>query len=573
MKKIILSLAVAFAMAAGFAQEVKYTEYDLDNGLHVILHQENGAPVVTTGVMYQVGAKDEEPGRTGFAHFFEHLLFEGTENIERGKWFDIVSANGGSNNANTTQDRTYYYETFPSNNLEIGLWMESERMLHPKIEQVGVDTQNEVVKEEKRQRIDNAPYGAIVYRTGIDKHLFKKHPYGQSVIGSMEDLNAAELSEFQSFNDKYYNPNNATLVVAGDIDINKTKKMIEDYFGPIENKAPRNMRTVIVEEPITSTRYATEYDANIQIPVKIFSYVTPKSVERDAYVIDYISAVLTGGASSRMQKRMVDEEQIALQVLAFGQSNQDYGTYTMGALAKGEVALSKLAEVMDEEIVKLQTELISEREYQKLQNQFEAQYVSSNSRVEGIAASLARYNMLMGDTSLINKELDVYRSITREDIKRVANQYLMPNQRLELDYLAGTAPTEEEMKEAVEDVIVVDNKLQINKIYFDNDKAAITASASKELDRIVKMMNKNESMEILAETYTDTKGSDAYNKTLSQKRADAVRGYLLAKGVDANRVKALGRGEENPVIDCESKDCSDEEYEQSRRTEFTITKK
>lgn len=576
MKKIVLSLAAAFIAVMGFAQEVEYIEYDLPNGLHVILHQENGAPVVTTAVMYHVGAKDEEPGRTGFAHFFEHLLFEGTENIERGKWFDIVSANGGSNNANTSQDRTYYYETFPSNNLEMGLWMESERMLHPKIEQIGVDTQNEVVKEEKRQRIDNAPYGAILYRTGIDKHLFKKHPYGQSVIGSMDDLNAAKLSEFQDFNDKYYNPNNATLVVAGDIDIETTKKMIEDYFGPIPNKAPRNVRKTIVEDPITKTRYATEYDANIQIPVKIFSYITPKSIDRDAYVLDYISSVLTGGASSRMQKRMVEEEQIALQVLAFNQANQDYGTYTMGALSKGDVTLDKLAEVMDEEIVKLQTELISEREYQKLQNQFETRFVSSNSRVEGIAASLATYNMLKGDTGLINKELDIYRSITREDIKRVANKYLKPNQRLELDYLAGTAPTEEEMATAAasaEEVKVVDNKLQINKIYFDNDKAAITASASKELDRIVNMMMKNSSMEILAETYTDSKGSDDYNKTLSQKRADAVRGYLITKGIAANRVKAVGRGEANPVVDCESKKCSEDELELSRRTEFTITKK
>ena len=156
------------------AQSVSFEEYDLSNGLHVILHQDNTAPVVTTSVMYHVGAKDEQPDRTGFAHFFEHLLFEGTKNIERGKWFDIVSANGGSNNANTTQDRTYYYETFPSNKLEIGLWMESERMLHPIIEQIGVDTQNEVVKEEKRQRIDNAPYGKIIYRTGINPHLFMK---------------------------------------------------------------------------------------------------------------------------------------------------------------------------------------------------------------------------------------------------------------------------------------------------------------------------------------------------------------------------------------------------------------
>lgn len=436
----MLSLVAGLLVTTGFSQEVKFTEYDLPNGLHVILHQENAAPVVTVGVMYQVGAKDEAPGRTGFAHFFEHLLFEGTQNIERGEWFDIVSANGGSNNANTTQDRTYYYETFPSNKLELGLWMESERMMHPIIEKVGVDTQNEVVKEEKRQRIDNAPYGAIIYRTGIDKHLFKKHPYGQSVIGSMEDLDAAELPEFQAFNDKYYNPNNATLVVAGDFDEKEVKELIKDYFGPIENKAPKNIRTLIKEDPITSTRYATEYDANIQIPAMIYSYITPKSVDKDAYVLDYISSILTGGNSSRMYKRMVEEDKVALQVLAFNQGNQDYGTYTMGALIKGEPDFDAIKATMDDEIRKLQTELISEKEYQKLQNQFETRFVQSNSRVEGIASSLATYNMLKGDTSLINKELDIYRSITREDIKRVANEYLNANQRLELKYLSGTDP-------------------------------------------------------------------------------------------------------------------------------------
>ncbi len=567
-------MVAAFLATTGFAQKVDFTEYDLDNGLHVILHQENAAPVVTVGVMYQVGAKDEEPGRTGFAHFFEHLLFEGTKNIERGKWFDIVSANGGSNNANTTQDRTYYYETFPSNKLEMGLWMESERMMHPIIEQVGVDTQNEVVKEEKRQRIDNAPYGKIIYRTGVDKHLFKKHPYGQSVIGSMEDLNAAKLDEFISFNEKYYNPNNATLVVAGDIDIDETKKMIQDYFGPIKNHAERNVRTVIKEDPITETRYATEYDSNIQIPVKLFSYITPKSVEKDAYVMDFISQVLTGGNSSRMYKRMVEEEQVALQVLAFNQASQDYGTYTMGALAKGDVELSKLAEMMDEEIVKLQTELITEREYQKLLNQFEAQYASANSSVQGIASSLATYNMLQGDTNRINKQLDLYRSVTREDIRRAANQYLKPNQRLELDYLAGSGPAEGEVEDLeMKEVAIKENKLQLNKIYFDDDKADITDQAKRELDRVAQLMNANPSMEILAETYTDTRGSDAYNKDLSQRRANAVRGYLMARGIAGNRIRAVGRGEENPVVDCESKECTEEEYEQSRRTEFTVTKK
>ena len=228
--KIKLTACALLVSAAGVAQEVEFKEYDLDNGLHVILHQDNTAPVVTVGVMYHVGAKDEEKGRSGFAHFFEHLLFEGTENIERGKWFDIVAANGGSNNANTTQDRTYYYETFPSNNLELGLWMESERMLHPVINEVGVETQNEVVKEEKRSRIDNAPYGKIIYATGINKYVFDKHPYKNSVIGTMEDLDAAELTEFKAFFDKYYGPNNATLVVAGVIKIGETKKMIKTYL-------------------------------------------------------------------------------------------------------------------------------------------------------------------------------------------------------------------------------------------------------------------------------------------------------------------------------------------------------
>ena len=441
MKKSLFTLALfMFVGLYSTAQKVEFEEYKLDNGLHVILHQENAAPIVTVGVMYQVGAKDEVEGRTGFAHFFEHLLFEGTENIERGEWFNIVSANGGRNNANTTQDRTYYYETFPSNKLEIGLWMESERMLHPIIEQVGVDTQNEVVKEEKRQRIDNAPYGKIIYRTGVNNHLFKKHPYGRSVIGSMDDLNAAKLDEFISFNDQYYNPNNATLVVAGDIDVEETKKMIQDYFVPIENKAEANVRKPVVEDPITETRYATEYDANIQIPAYIFSYITPKSVDKDAYVLDYISSILTGGNSSRMYKRMVDQDKVALQVLAFNQASQDYGTYTMGALIKGEPDWDSLKVTMDEEIKKLQTELISEKEYQKLKNQFETRFVNANSRIEGIASSLATYQMLQGDASRINKELDIYNSITREDIIVVANKYLNPNQRVEIKYLAGSEP-------------------------------------------------------------------------------------------------------------------------------------
>ncbi|WP_424492495.1 M16 family metallopeptidase [Salinimicrobium sp. GXAS 041] len=432
--KIKLTACAAFLSVMGFAQEVEFTEYDLDNGLHVILHQDNSAPVVTVGVMYHVGAKDEEEGRSGFAHFFEHLLFEGTENIERGEWFNIVAAHGGSNNANTTQDRTYYYETFPSNSLELGLWMESERMLQPVINQVGVDTQNEVVKEEKRSRIDNAPYGKIVYSTGINPYMFEKHPYKNSVIGTMEDLDAAQLDEFKAFFDKYYSPNNATLVVAGDIDKGKTREMIENYFADIP-KGPEVERTTIEETPISETIKGTEYDNNIQIPAKLFVYRTPAMTERDAYVLDMISSILTDGRSSRMYQKMVDQEKEALQVLAFPRSQEDYGTYIMGALPLGETPLDTLAASMDEEIAKLQNELISEKEYQKLQNKFLNRFVNSNSSVQGIASSLATYNVLYDDTNLINEEIDIYQNITREDIQRVAKEYLNKNQRLELEYL------------------------------------------------------------------------------------------------------------------------------------------
>jgi zinc protease len=433
MKKCLCFLAALLGMTLTVsAQEVKFEEYDLSNGMHVILHQDNSAPVVTTSVMYHVGAKDENPERTGFAHFFEHLLFEGTENIPKGEWFTIVTSAGGSNNANTTDDRTYYYEVFPSNNVELGLWMESERLLHPVINQDGVDTQNEVVKEEKRLRVDNSPYGKFLEK--IKLNMFKKHPYKGTTIGKMAHLDAATLEEFQAFNKKFYVPNNAVLVVAGDIDVSAVKVMIEAYFGPI----PRGkdiVRNFPKEDPITVPMRAKAYDSNIQIPAIMAAYRTPSFKDRDAYVLSMISTYLSDGKTSKLYKKIVDDKKMALQVGALDFSQEDYGTYILYGLPLGDVALDDLIVEMDEEIAKLQGELISERDYQKIQNKFENNFVSSNSSIEGIANSLARYHMLYGDVNLINNEIDIYRSISREEIKTVANKYLNTNQRLILEYL------------------------------------------------------------------------------------------------------------------------------------------
>lgn len=438
--KFRLSAFALFLGFAGIAQEVEFTEYDLDNGLHVILHQDNTAPVVTTSVMYHVGGKDRQDGRTGFAHFFEHLLFEGTENIPNGKWFEIVSSNGGTNNANTSNDRTYYYEIFPSNNLELGLWMESERMMHPIIKQKGVDTQNEVVKEERRLSYDNRPYGNLLQ--SVSSNLFVNHPYKDPNVGYMEDLNAATLEEFKNYFDKYYVPNNAVLVVAGDIDISETKEMIKDYFGPIP-KGAAVTRDLPQESPITEEIDAKAYDANIQLPATVLGYRTPSFTEKDSYVLNMISDYLSDGNSSKLYKKLVDDQKQALQVAAFNLEQEDYGMYLIFAIPLGETSLETLNEEMEEEIAKIRTDLISEKDFQKLQNKAENGYVNSNSSVAGIANSLASSYLLYGDTKLVNEEIDIYRSITREDIKRVANKYLNPNQRVVLEYL----PKAEEAKQ------------------------------------------------------------------------------------------------------------------------------
>jgi len=432
MKNVLVALFLLGSSAAITAQQVAYEEYDLDNGLHVILHQDNGAPVVVTSVMYHVGSKDENTEKTGFAHFFEHLLFEGTENIQRGDFFKIVTANGGYNNANTAQDRTYYYELFPSNNLELGLWLESERLLHPVINQIGVDTQKEVVQEERRLSVDNAPYGQLI--ENMFKNMFVNHPYRWSVIGSLDHLASATLEDFQDFNKVYYIPNNAVLVVAGDFEMNEAKRLIEGYFGPIPNGQDIVKKTY-EESPIEGPIQTQFEDPNIQIPLILLGYRTPGQAEKDAYVLNMISSYLSDGESSVLQKKLVDQKRMALQIFAFNYSLEDYGAYLLGGLPLGSNTMDGLVTEIDEEIERLKTELISERDYQKLQNQFENSFVNANSSVEGIANSLARNYMLYGKTDLINTEIDIYRSISREDIREVARKYLNADQRVELKYI------------------------------------------------------------------------------------------------------------------------------------------
>tara|TARA_R110002096_G_C14635896_1_gene725204 strand:+ start:148 stop:1476 length:1329 start_codon:yes stop_codon:yes gene_type:complete len=436
-KHLFTFICVALSLHSVKAQKVEFEEFDLDNGLHVILHQDNTTPVVTVGFMVDAGGKDaggnNNPERTGFAHFFEHLLASGgTKNIEKGEWYKLRASRGGQGNANTSLDRTYYYQSFPSNNLEFALWMDSERLLHPIIDKESVDTQNEVVKEEKRSSYDNRPYGQFLFVLG--ENLFKVHPYRFKNIGEMEHLDAASLEEFQDYFNKYYVPGNMVVVVAGDIDITETKKLIKTYYSAIPSgkKIIRNFPT---EAPITESKRVTTYDANIQVPAIMAAYRTPGFKSRDAYIFNMVSAYLSDGKTSKLYKKMVDDKKMAFQAGALNIDQKDYSIYAIYGLPSGDTTLNDLLVEIDEEIEKIQNELISENDYQKLQNKFENRFVNSNASVEGIANSLVRYYLLYDDINLINNEINIYRSITREEIQAVVKKYLNPNQRVVLDYL------------------------------------------------------------------------------------------------------------------------------------------
>ena len=432
--KFLMAMVSVFSISIAQAQThaIQFEKYTLPNGLKVILHEDHSAPVVAVTALYHVGSKNEDTARTGFAHFFEHLLFEGSDNIKRGEFDKYITNAGGALNANTSQDRTFYYELLPSNQVDLGLWLESERMMHAKIEQIGVNTQREVVKEEKRQRMDNRPYGSFLNE--MLKRAFKVHPYKWSPIGSMDHLNAAKLEEFIQFYKTYYVPNNCVLSIAGDIDKVALKKKIEAYFGPIAKGSLPINRPSIKEPPLGGAVRDTVYD-NIQLPAIFHAYRAPKQGGEEYYAFNVLSTILSGGASSRMNKTLVDAKQLAVAAQSVPFFNEDEGLFIALTIANMGVKVEALEESMDSVVNDLKNSLVGEREFQKVKNQITTDLVNSKATMAGIAESLANNEVYFGDANLINTELEKYNKVTREDVLKVAKKYLNKENRVVLHYL------------------------------------------------------------------------------------------------------------------------------------------
>ncbi|KXK56767.1 MAG: processing peptidase [Chlorobi bacterium OLB5] len=428
---ILLTMSVlSYGQNNNFAQ-IDFKEYDLKNGLHVILYKDNTNPIVSVNIWYHVGAKDEDSGRTGFAHLFEHMMFQGSANIGKTEHFNYIQKAGGTLNGTTNQDRTNYFASVPSNQLELLLWLESDRMSTLQVTQENFDNQREVVKEEKRQRYDNAPYGSRWEE--MMKRLFREQTYEWTPIGSMDDLNSADLDYAKNFYKKYYSPDNAVLVVSGDFEYETAEKLIKKYFddlkpaGTVKNKYEE---IIFNQGEINDTIYD-----NVQLPAVYIGYKIPGTTHNDIYAITLLTMVLGDGKSSRIYNDIVYNKKSARSAGSFLWDNEIGGMLIVTASAFKNTDPVNLLNDITANIQKISDEGITEKELEKAKNSIEHDYVNMMQSTLRIADELANYYTFFKNTGLINTALNEYMKITAEDVRNAAKKYLVNENRVVLTYL------------------------------------------------------------------------------------------------------------------------------------------
>ena len=405
---------------------IKFEEYKLDNGLTVVLHENHSAPLAAVMMMYHVGSKNEKVKRTGFAHLFEHVMFKGSEHVADGEHFKLLQEVGANVNGSTTEDRTNYFEVVPSNYLELALYLESDRMgyLLPGVTQEKLDNQRDVVKNERRQRVDNVPYGTASEK--ISAALFPAtHPYSWPVIGYMEDLSAAKLEDVKDFFRIYYAPNNACLVIGGDIDPAKAKPWVEKYFGSF-SKGTNIERPPVQTVTLNEEKRMVSED-RVQLPRLYLTWPSAPLNTREDALRDVLSDILASGKNSRLYKALVYEKQIAQSVVAYQNGSEIAGEFGIQVTAKPGRTLTEMEDGVNEVIKGLLKDGVTEREIEKCINNKETQLINSRQTMLGVVNALASYHTLTGDANNINREFDRFKGITPSEILADARKLLSGN--------------------------------------------------------------------------------------------------------------------------------------------------
>lgn len=430
----LVLVLIVFSNTLSFSQsipEIKFEKYTLSNGLQVILHEDHSTPMVSVNIWYHVGSKNEKRGRTGFAHLFEHLMFEGSEHAPEGMFDKWLEAAGGDNNGSTSEDRTNYWENVPSNSLELALFLESDRLgfLLSAIDQKKLDVQRDVVKNERRQGVDNQPYGKA-YEIILQTLYPSDHPYSWTVIGSMEDLSAASLEDVKDFFKRYYTTNNASLCIAGDIDPDETKKLVEKYFGSIPPGPPIDRIDTWV--PRLNSVKRIQMADNVSLPRIYISWHSPPLFQGGDAELDVLASILSAGKNSRLYKSLVYEKQIAQDVSAYQDSREISGVFQIVATAKPGHTLAELEEAIDEELEEIFSTPPSAQEVETAVNMYEASFIRQIQSIGGFggkADKLNLYNVYVGRPDFFGEDLDRYFRVNPESVQSVAQDYIDLNRR------------------------------------------------------------------------------------------------------------------------------------------------
>jgi zinc protease len=425
---VALCYLIGFAapiLATGQATpRIQFEKYTLPNGLEVILHEDHSTPIVAVDTWYHVGSGDEQVGRTGFAHLFEHIMFMGSQHVAVGAFDQLLESAGANNNGSTTEDRTNYYETLPSNALPLALWLDSDRMgfLLPTMDLAKVNLQRDVVKNERRQRVDNVPYGKSD-ETILAALYPKSHPYSWPVIGSMTDLSAASLSDVQNFFRTYYAPNNATLTIAGDFDPVATKKLVAEYFGGIPRGPAIQRRTTVPPVVIPRDTFLVLED-RVQLPRLFYTWHSVKDFSKDDAALDILAQIMANDKNSRLYKKLVYELQVAQDVEAGQEGGRLDGKFQIDVTPKPGQKVADIDRLVQAEISNVINHGVTTRELQRAQNSYKASFLNRLSSVLGKAERLNYYNYIVGNPDYVQQDAARYERVTTADVQRVAKTYL-----------------------------------------------------------------------------------------------------------------------------------------------------